>query len=452
MKYLIVGGGGREASFALDLASDERNTVCAVTPHENPLIAECVKKSSGTYRIANPSDPEIVSKFAASITADYAFVSADEPLANGVVDVLLECGIKAVGGKKDAARIEWDKIYSIEMTDRLCPENTPFYRVARDTDSIRDAVSEFESRGMQVVVKPQGLTGGKGVKVMPEHLRTYGDCIRYAESLLGDGSGAGAQVLFVEKMSGIEFTVMGMTDGRHLAISPATYDYPYRYKGDTGPGTGGMGCFADSDQKLPFMTDDDVYVCRTIMQKVIDDMHDKSLGFTGVLNGGFFKTSQGIRFMEFNSRFGDPECLNIMSVLKTPLADIIHKMWEGSISDGAVSFARRASVNKYMVAKEYPNASKDAIDFSVDNDALKESGITAYYASCISTGKDEYRTLKKSRVLALSAVSDSIHDASDAINDAIKDHVRGNLEYRTDIGSRDNLQGIIRAASNLAQP
>lgn len=387
-----------------------------------------------------------MAEFACANKIDYAFVNADEPLANGVTDALINAGIKTVGGTKEATRIEWDKIYAMKLMHRICPEYTPFYKIAHNKNQTRDILSEFESRNMQVVIKPQGLTGGKGVKVMPEHLLTYDDCAAYAEQLIDqindDMSHDEKGVLFVEKLDGIEFTIMGLTDGKNLVMSPATYDYPYRFEGDCGPGTGGMGCFSDADAKLSFMTEKDLEDCRIIMQRVLDDMHFRSLGFTGVLNGGFFKTAHGIRFMEFNSRFGDPECLNVLSVLQTPLSDLLTRMWDGTMSENTVSFVKKASVNKYLVAKEYPSSSPQATDFEVDDEAMKKLGIVAYYASCIRTGKNRYQTLKKSRVVAFSVTSDTIQNASDMINDAVKLHVKGDLEYRADIGSDASLKKL----------
>ncbi len=493
MKFLLVGGGGREASFALNLAgaaetqgspggSRDAPLVYAVMPHENPLIADCTRRSGGDYAIGNPSDPDTVLEYARLHSVDYAFVNADEPLANGVVDALVREGFKAVGGTKSATRIEWDKVYAMEMMNRLCPEYTPLYRIVRDARQLGDAISEFESRGMHLVVKPQGLTGGKGVKVMPEHLASYEECARYASELLG-AHGGRQQVLLVEKLDGLEFTIMGLTDGTHLVMSPATYDYPYRFEGDRGPGTGGMGCFSDCGT-LPFLSDSDLEDCRTIMQRVIDDMRARNLGFTGVLNGGFFKTVDGIRFMEFNSRFGDPECLNIMSVLETPLSEVLTRMWEGTLSGDAVSFANKASVCKYLVAREYPSASPDASGFEVDDDSVNGLGVTAYYASCVRAVDDDdddgnnnnnnnnnardhasdyspsdagdkytynkYCTLKKSRVVAFCAASDTVQEASDKVNEAIDSCVRtGGLEYRRDIGSVQSLDAMDARAKEL---
>ena len=134
-KFLIVGGGGRESAFALKLIED--TVLYAVMGHENPTITDCVRQSGGAYLIGDANAPEVVLNFAKKHEVDIVFVNADEPLANGAVDVLLENNIKAVGATRDAARIEWDKIYSMEMMQEICPQFTPFYRVVPDKKSCK---------------------------------------------------------------------------------------------------------------------------------------------------------------------------------------------------------------------------------------------------------------------------------------------------------------------------
>jgi len=441
-KFLIVGSGGRESAFAQSLAKDV--TVYAVIHHKNPLIINCVKQSGGTYLVDDADNPKVVLDFVKRHSIDYTFVSSDQPLANGVIDVLLENNFKAIGGTKEATRIEWDKIYSIQMMSKVCPEFTPFFKVVFDVSEIKDMINEFVIRRLDVVVKPQGLTGGKGVKVMPNHLKTYDDCIQYATELLEKNPKQ--KVLLVEKLKGIEFTIMGITDGENLIVSPASYDYPFRGEGDTGAGTGGMGCFTNNEKKLPFMSDKDLDDCRYIMQKIINEMRDKDLFFNGVLNGGFFKTTQGIKFMEFNGRFGDPEGLNILCILDGSFSELLINIWNKTLSKKVISFIPKASVTKYLVAKEYPEKSDKAISFTINEKAIRDRGVKIFFASCIKTGNNQYETLKKSRVVAFSAVSDSIVAASDLINDIIDTHVKGDLEYRRDIGSQkslDKLQKVI---------
>ncbi len=437
-KFLIVGSGGRESAFALQLMQDTQ--LYAVIHHENPLIIDCVAQSGGRHLIADADDPRVVLKFAKEHSIDYAFVSADKPLANGVVDILLENNFKAIGGTKEATRIEWDKVYSMKMMQKTCPEFTPFYKIVCNAEELEEAISEFESRGIKVVVKPQGLTGGKGVKVMPEHLPTYKDCIDYASYLLKKNSDE--QVLLVEKLNGIEFTIMGITDGTNLVLSPASYDYPFRYEDDKGAGTGGMGCFTNSEKRLPFMSDEDLNNCKNIMQKIIDEMRANHLFFNGVLNGGFFKTKKGIKFMEFNGRFGDPEGLNILSVLDGSFSELLIHIWNHTLSEDVVSFLKKASVVKYLVAHEYPEQSDDAVFFTLDEKAVQDMGVSVFFASCIKTGEGQYKTLKKSRVCAFGAVSDTICDASSLVDTVIDTHIKGVLEYRRDIGSKKSLEKL----------
>ncbi len=436
-KFLIVGSGGRESAFAMRISEDSH--LYAVIDHKNPTIIECVERSGGEYMVGDSSNPETVLEFAKRHEIDYAFINSDQPLANGVVDTLVNNGFKAVGGTRAATQIEWDKVYSIEMMHRICPQFTPFYRIVSNQEELESAVSEFESRGLELVVKPQGLTGGKGVKVMTEHLPTYKDGVRYAESLLAKNPDE--RVLLVEKLDGIEFTIMGITDGVNLVLSPASYDYPYRYEDDRGPGTGGMGCFTDSGARLPFMTGGDLEDCRSIIQKVIDDLRAGGLRFNGVINGGFFKTHDGIRFMEFNSRFGDPEGVNVLSVIEGSFSELIIALWEKRLDGDSVAFSKKASVVKYLVAKEYPSAG-EVVSFTVDEDAVKGMGIMVLYAACTKTGDCTYKTTGRSRVVAFVCVSDTVQDAAGRINAAIDAHVDSSLEYRRDVGMQKSLEKL----------
>ncbi len=437
--FLIVGSGGRESAFALKLFKE--TTLFAFISHENPTIIDCVEKSGGSYIVGNVNDPQAVANFAVESNIDYAFVSADDPLANGVVDKMLDRNIKAVGGTKEATKIEWNKIYSIDMMRKVCPEFTPYYQAIEKKEELHSAIQKFKDKKIQVVVKPQGLTGGKGVKVMPEHLITYHDCIDYASELLDKCPNE--KVLLVEKLKGIEFTIMGITDGQNLVLSPASYDYPFRFENDLGAGTGGMGCFTNNEKKLPFMNDKDLQDCQDIMQKIIDTMRGDGLSFNGVLNGGFFKTKDGIKFMEFNGRFGDPEGLNILTILKSSFTDIIKSMWHKTLSEDKISFIQKASVVKYLVAKEYPKESDKATVFTMDEQAIAAMGVNIFFASSIKESDGQYQTLKKSRAIAFGAVSEKIEDAGNLVNEAIEKFVHADLEYRKDIGSHENLNKLL---------
>lgn len=437
-KILIVGAGGREAIFAVKLMEDSR--VYALMPHKNPTIIDCVERSNGQYHIGDSGDPNTVLTFAIEAQVDYVFVSADGPLANGVVDVLLNHGIKAIGGTKEATRIEWDKIYAIDMVHQLCPEYTPHYQSVSSQEKLTEAMQAFRERGLEVVVKPQGLTGGKGVKVMPEHLPTYRDAMAYAAKILETND----HVLLMEKVNGLEFTIMGITDGEKIVLAPATYDYPFREEGDKGAGTGGMGCFTGKNKALPFLTKQDTAECEHIMKKVLKQIKEDGLLFNGVLNGGFFKTEQGIKFMEFNGRLGDPEGLNVLSILKSSFSELLVHLWHKTLSEDAVLFVKKASVVKYLVAKEYPLESAKSSIFSVNTEAIASKGVSIFFASAEKRTDGNYQTLKKSRVVALVALDDEIATASDRVNEVIEKYITGDLEYRSDIGATENLKTLKR--------
>lgn len=442
--FLLVGGGGREASFALKLSED--SVVSAFVTHKNPTILGCVEGSGGFFRVGDVRDPDAVTRFAKEAGVDYAFVSADEPLAHGVVDALLDAGVNAVGATRAAARIEWDKIHAMLMMREVAPEFTPLFALAENADQLPEKLKMFSDRELEVVVKPQGLTGGKGVKVMPEHLADYEACADYARELLS--TRPNESVLFVEKLVGIEFTVMGLTDGRDLVLSPSSYDYPFRFENDTGPGTGGMGCFTAAEKKLPFLSDADLNDCETIMRGILNRLDSDGARFNGVLNGGFFKTAAGIRFMEFNSRFGDPEGLNVLTTLRGSFADVLRAIWSGNLASDSIAFIPEASVIKYLVAAEYPDKSPSPSEFSLDLEALQAMGLNVFFGACEQIGGNLFKTLGSSRVLAIGATGQDVASASDLVNQGIREHLEGDLEYRADIGSQSDIDRLVKITSN----
>ena len=445
MKIMVVGQGGRESSLAAKLAED--SVVYAALAHENPGIVAAVEKTGGRYRLADINDGNILADFALEHGVDYVFVNCDGPLAAGVVDTLLARAVKAVGPTRAGARIEWDKIYSMAVMARLFPRFTPFFRVISRPDEVPQALREFADRGLAIVVKPQGLTGGKGVKVMGKHLQTHADVERYACELLAAHSGE--QVLLTEKLEGLEFTLMGITDGQHTVYAPASYDYPYRYEHDRGPGTGGMGCFTDCRAHLPFMTAEQYSACTHIMDAVIRDLREQGVHFNGVLNGGFFLTAQGLRFMEFNGRFGDPEAINVLAVLQSSFADIIKALHAQTLAPDQVVFARQASVVKYLVAPAYPE-SGDPVSFELPLAQLAAAGLSVAFSAAVANADSAgYRTVSSSRVVAITCVAPSVAAAAEKINRCIEQHFQGGLDYRADIGSKAELERLQQAAGEL---
>ena len=437
-KFLLVGNSGRESFFARKLAED--STVYAVMQHENPTIVEFAHKTDGGYIIGDTNDGDFITDYAVQQAIDYAFVNSDEPLAKGVVDALLAADIKAIGPTRAGARIEWDKVYAMQMMDKLYPEFTPFHKIVSSPEQLHAAITSFKDRKLDLVVKPQGLTAGKGVKVMGEHLENYQDAADYATQLLSNNNDT--EVLLVEKLEGIEFTIMGLTDGEHTVFAPATYDYPYRFENDQGPGTGGMGCFADKTKYLPFMSAVHFDECSKIMRAVIQSIKEQGAHFNGILNGGFFLTGHGIKFMEFNARFGDPECINILSVLKSPFSSLLKAIEGKTLNAEKVVFADEASVVKYLVTPSYPQpGALMTLNFPVK--ALEQYGLTVSFSSVVATGNhNEYKTVSASRIVALSCTAKTIVTAAEKINLGIDKYVDAPLEYRHDIAMQEELKKL----------
>jgi phosphoribosylamine--glycine ligase len=327
---------------------------------------------------------------------------------------------------------------------KLLPEFTPFFQIIKSSEDIYDAIEKFKEKKLQIVVKPQGLTGGKGVKVMGEHLKNYQEVIDYINQLLD----AKDEVLLVEKLVGIEFTIMGITDGINIFPAPATYDYPFRYNNDKGAGTGGMGCFTDKNKYLPFMDMSDYDDCVVIMQKIINYLADNNIHFNGVINGGFFLTKEGIKFMEFNGRFGDPEAINILSILDSSFSEILKSIFHKNLTQDKVKFIKKSSVVKYLVSPNYPKKG-DQITFSILKDHIEKEDAAICFSSAIQDGEN-YKTVSSSRVLAISYIADDIILATNKINELIEKFCSKKLDYRSDIGSKEDIEKLINSV-NLAK-
>ncbi len=448
MKTLIVGNGGRESSIAMKLAED--SCVYAVLKHENPTILRYVKKTGGRYLIGDTNNAELISNFAKEQNIDLAFVSADDPLEAGVVNSLLDAGIRSVGPTSEGAEIEWNKQFANELMKEILPEFTARFWVARDLHSLNDVFNQIKKENVEIVVKPQGLTGGKGVKVMGEHLKNLEEAKKYAAEVLANRIGKSESVIMAEKLKGIEFTMMALTDGKTAVPLPATYDYPYRFDGEKGPGTGGMGSLSDKVLHLPFMTQKDYEKSTYILERALKALREQGREFSGVLYAGLFLTKQGLKFIEFNARFGDPECMNTMSVLDSSLADALEKICDKRIKPSDVKFKNKASVVKYLVAPEYCLSPGKPHQFEMDVQAIKSEGFQVFFSSAVEANQaNHFKTVGTSRNVAIAAVADSIPEAASKIDDCIERRVRGALQYRKDIGSLNELQRLKDRAAAL---
>ena len=283
---LLAGQGGRESSIAKRIHIDAPDaTIHAVMEHANPTIADIVQGTGGQFLQGDPADPQLVGNFGKELAVDLGIIASDVPLSKGVVNSLEVHGIPTFGPNQEAARIEWDKAFMRELINDVDPSLNLHYALARTPQEVQAMLAHFKDNSIEVVVKPLGLTGGKGVKVMGPHFDTYEDAAKIALSLLDDGDDA---VLFEEKVdaASVEFTIQAFTDGKLVVTPPVSYDYPYRYDGDTGPGTGGMGSFTQQGP-ASYLTQQETAAAEASVEKIVQGMANKGLAFKGVLNVGF---------------------------------------------------------------------------------------------------------------------------------------------------------------------
>jgi phosphoribosylamine--glycine ligase len=421
----------------------EHSRLHAFMGHENPSILRHARVSGGSHAIGDVCDPVAVSAFAREKEIDLAMVSADEPLAAGVVDALVAQGTRTVGPTRSGAEIEWNKTFARSLLAELAPEAVPRLRVVHDQGEVAEAIESFGST--PVAVKPSGLTGGKGVKVMGPHLADHAAAEDYALGLLAAG-GAGESVLIEEKITGAEFTIQAVSDGRTVVFPPATYDYPYRYEGDEGPGTGGMGSLSLATPTLPFMTAAHYEQACSIIERVIGRLADDGRHFSGVMNSGFFATADGVKVIEFNARFGDPECMNIMSVFGGSWPEVMERIAAGRLAESDVPLRQEASLVLYLVSPDYALRKGPPYEFSLDADAIEANGCHVFFSSATRLGGDRYRTVGTSRAVALASSAPTLEQARARVLDVAASVPV--LQWRRDVGDQgylDGLSGLVRS-------
>ena len=279
---------------------------------------------------------------------DFVIVGPEEPLAEGIVDALQELGIPCVGPIAALAQLESSKAFTRDLVSKHKIPGNPEYKVFRSLEGI----DKYLRKLGDYVVKPDGLTGGKGVKLSDAHLFSIQDALHYCEELLMEHPA----VVIEEKLDGEEFSLQSFCDGTHVKDMVIVQDHKRVGEGDTGPNTGGMGSYSCENHSLPFLLPHHVEEASAINKAVAKALFDETgQKYKGILYGGFMVTKNGIRLLEYNARFGDPETLNVLSLLKTDFVDICEAIIEGTLDKLAINFEKRATVCKYIVPNGYPD-------------------------------------------------------------------------------------------------
>jgi len=433
-KILVIGSGAREHAIAraLDRSPQDKEIFCLAS-NMNPGIAELCDE----ILIGNFNDPDFVVSYAKETDATLAIVGPENPLAAGIADALWDTGVKTVGPKKDLAQLETSKAFARNLLKEYDIPGGPKYQTFDAVGGVTDFLNEL---GENYVVKYDGLSGGKGVKVAGDHLHSHDEALAYCQKLV-DSDG---EFVIEEKFVGEEFSLMSFCDGDNLKHMPAVQDHKRAYEGDTGPNTGGMGTYSDANHSLPFLTNNDISQALEINIQTARAIKDKfGVGYKGILYGGFMATASGVRLVEYNARFGDPEAMNVLSLLESDFIDICIGVADGTLDQVDVQFANKATVCKYAVPDGYPDSpvKGEPIDVSkVKNlDGLFFASVDFKGTSLVEAG---------SRTIAMVGVADTISDA-EALAEKEVSSISGPLFHRTDIGTDKIVQKRVDHMNSL---
>ena len=433
-KILVIGSGAREHAFvrALSRSPQEKEIYCLAS-NMNPGIAEL----SAEILIGNFNDPEFVVSYAKKAGTTLAIVGPENPLANGLADALWDTGVKVVGPKKDLAQLETSKAFTRDLLKEYDIPGGPKYQTFNSMNGVADFLNIF---GENYVIKYDGLAGGKGVKVSGDHLHSHDEALSYCQELVDKGG----KFVIEEKFTGEEFSLMSFCDGNTLKHMPAVQDHKRAYEGDTGPNTGGMGTYSDTNHSLPFLTDDDISQAHSInlaTAKALKDKFDDS--YKGILYGGFMATATGVKLIEYNARFGDPEAMNVLSLLESDFIELCHSIVDGTLGSVEVQFKKKATVCKYAVPEGYPDSpvKGEPIEISrIENpDNLFFASVESSHGQLVESG---------SRTIAVIGIADSISEAEKIAEKEVS-LILGPLFHRTDIGTDAVIQKRIEHMSSF---
>ncbi|MBT4148553.1 phosphoribosylamine--glycine ligase [Candidatus Peregrinibacteria bacterium] len=424
-KVLLIGNGAREHAISEALMRSPQHVELTVIGSAlNPKISDVAAR----YEVGSVTDLEFIQGIANDVRPDFAIVGPEAPIAAGVVDMLLENEIPSCSPMKTVARLESSKSFTRDLLAKYSIYGNPKFKVFFDEKGLEEM---FDELGDDFVVKADGLKGGKGVKVSGDHLNGREEGLAYARECLAEGG----RVILEEKLVGEEFSLMSFCDGVNTVEMPCVQDHKRAYDGDKGPNTGGMGSYGGANHMLPFLTMSDIVAAREITRKGAGALREETgTKFVGIMYGGFIVTARGVKLIEYNARFGDPEAMNVLPLLKSDFVDICESMIHGTLDQIEIEFEEKATVCKYVVPDGYPDnpCKGDKIEVGSVPD-----GVRAYYASVDQ--KDDGLYLSGSRAVAFVGIAESLEEAERLAQSAVGS-VSGPVFYRRDIGTAELVQ------------
>ncbi len=411
MKVLVLGPGGREHAIIRALLRDPEVTEVHSAPG-NAGIAQDVP-----VHAIDANDPAQATALARELNADLVVIGPEAPLVAGVSDALREAGFDVFGPSAAAAQLEGSKAFAKQVMEEASVPTARAY-VATNAAEAQAALDEF---GAPYVVKDDGLAAGKGVVVTEDRTAA----LEHAQACFN----AGGTVVIEEFLDGPEVSLFVISDGKNvLPLSPAQ-DFKRIFDNDEGPNTGGMGAYTP----LPWLPEGFVQeVVEKVARPTVARMAERGTPFVGVLFCGLAVTSRGVRVIEFNARFGDPETQAVLARLRTPLGQLLRAAARGEISEGTeLDWDPRTAVDVVMAAENYPDTPRKGDVISGLDEANALEGVHVIHAG--TAASEEGVLTAGGRVLAVVALGDDLAAARNAAYEGVRAISWAGAQYRTDI-------------------
>lgn len=413
MNILVIGGGGREHAIVKKLKESKRTGELYCLPGNAGIAGDAICLQG------KPTDFERVKAAVKEHNIDLVFVAPDDPLSLGFVDELNKIGVRAFGPQKSAARLEGSKAYSKDFMRRHGIP-TAAYECFSDYEAARKYIKTAE---YPLVLKADGLALGKGVLIC-KSIEEAEDGLKklMLDRAFGD---SGNTVVVEEFLTGREVTVLAFTDGKTVRCMPSSQDHKRAYDGDEGLNTGGMGAFAPSPYFTPELF---LEAEKNIFIPTIEGLNADGITYKGVIYFGLMMTAKGVKVIEYNSRFGDPEAEAVLPLLKTDLVDIVDACIDGTLDKTEVEWLDKTGFTVVVASGGYPENVVKGYPITIGD--LR--GVTLYHAG--TAIKDGALVTNGGRVFDVTAVADNIEEAREIVYREIDKIKFEGARYRSDIG------------------
>jgi len=419
MKVLVIGGGGREHALVWKIA-------------QSPLVTQiyCAPGNPGTAKLATnlPIKVEEIDKllgFAKSEGIDLAVVGPELPLSLGIVDLFREYGVKIFGPSRAAARIEASKAFSKDLMQKYAIP-TAAYGVFTEIPAAEEFIRKT---GAPIVVKADGLAAGKGVIIA----RTEAEAIGAVQDMLsGNAFGdAGSRVVVEEFLTGEEASFLAITDGKFVIPLASAQDHKAIFDGDQGPNTGGMGAYSPA----PVVTAEvHQKAMEQVVQRAVDGMASEGCAYQGIVYAGLMVKDGEVKTLEFNARFGDPECQPLLMRMKSDLVPLLLAVAEGDLSKHAIEWHDQAAICVVLAAEGYPGDYPKGDEITGIEAAEAVGEVTVFHAG--TAEQEGHIVTSGGRVLGVTALGSSVADAIERAYQGVSRISWRGMQFRKDIGQK----------------